>query len=158
MAIASICVLAFQVHADAQSLLERLVMPGPLVEGHAKLEAQCSKCHEPFSRHSQTKLCLDCHKDVAADRAARLGVHGREAEALKRECKQCHTDHKGRGADINQLDRETFNHDFSNYKLVDAHRNVPCESCHVVKSQVPQDSIGLFRMSQEGRSASRPAW
>lgn len=133
--ITSIFVLVLQARAHAQTLLERLVMPGPLVEGHAKLEAQCSKCHEPFSRHSQTKLCLDCHKETAADRATRKGIHGREREALTLECKQCHTDHKGRSADINQLDRETFNHDLSNYKLVDAHSSVPCEGCHTEKGK-----------------------
>jgi hypothetical protein len=34
-----------------------------------------------------------------------------ERRAATLECKQCHTDHKGRNADINQLDRETFDHD-----------------------------------------------
>lgn len=129
-AIAGLATLWLQVPAPAQTLLERLVMPGPLVEGHAKLEAQCTKCHEPFSRHSQSNLCLDCHKDIAADRAARTGIHGREREALSAQCRQCHSDHKGRAFDVTQLDRETFNHDLTNYRLVDAHRTVPCAGCH----------------------------
>ncbi len=85
-------------------------MPGPLVSGHAKLEKECNSCHEPFSRQSQTRLCIACHKDTAADRRDRQGFHGRHADALSKDCKYCHTDHKGRNADIVQLDRETFNH------------------------------------------------
>ena len=54
--------------ARSQNLFEQLVTPGPLVSGHAKLEKDCSNCHEPFSRRSQTRLCLACHKDIAADR------------------------------------------------------------------------------------------
>jgi hypothetical protein len=50
---------------------------------------------------------------------------------LNRECRACHTEHKGRNADIMQLDRERFDHDLANYRLVDAHRTVDCNSCHV---------------------------
>jgi len=128
--IASFCALPFQDRALAQSVLERIVTPGPLVQGHAKLEAECSKCHEAFSRNSRTRLCLDCHKEIAADRTAQHGFHGRERRAATLPCNQCHTDHKGRNADINQLDRETFDHDFTNFKLVDAHKTVPCAGCH----------------------------
>jgi hypothetical protein len=128
--IAAVCWLSLHPRAAAQTLLERLIMPGPLVEGHAKLEARCTNCHEPFSRHSQTKLCLDCHKETAADRATHKGLHGLERAASTEPCIHCHTDHKGRGADISQLDRETFDHDLTNFKLVDAHRSVPCDGCH----------------------------
>ncbi len=106
-------------------------MPGPVSEGHAKLEGECTKCHEPYSRQSQTALCLDCHKDVAADRTSLNGFHGRQPEAAKLDCRHCHTDHKGRDADIKQLDRQTFNHDLTNYRLVDSHKTVRCEGCHV---------------------------
>jgi len=133
LAIAGLATLWLAMPASAQTLLERLVMPGPLVEGHAKLEAECSKCHEPFARHSQSNLCLDCHKEVAADRSNRTGLHGREREAVAAPCRQCHSDHKGREFDVTQLDRETFNHDLANYRLVDSHRNVPCTGCHLEK-------------------------
>jgi hypothetical protein len=126
----ALLLLALQGRALPQTLFEKLVMPGPLVQGHAKLEEKCSNCHEPFSRHSQTRLCLDCHKEIKADRTDRVGFHGRGQRAATLQCNQCHTDHKGRGADIKQLDRETFDHNQTNFKLVDAHRSVPCISCH----------------------------
>ena len=106
-------------------------MPGPLVGGHAKLEKECGKCHEPFSRQSQTRLCLACHEEIAADRRLGKGFHGRQSDAAKRDCKHCHTDHKGRNADIVQLDRETFNHAFTNFDLRGAHKTARCDGCHV---------------------------
>ena len=119
--------------AWTQNLFEHLVMPGPLVAGHAKLEKECGSCHEPFSRKSQTRLCLACHKDIAADQAAGRRFHGRQSDAKKEECTHCHTDHVGREADIVQLDRETFDHAFTNFELRDAHRAVPCGDCHARK-------------------------
>lgn len=117
--------------ARSQGIFERLVMPGPLIEGHAKEEKDCNSCHEPFVRQSQTRLCLACHKTVATDRQNGRGFHGRDPEASKAECKVCHTDHKGRSFDIVQLNRETFNHGFTNFALKGAHKRAGCEGCHV---------------------------
>ena len=128
-----ILIVAMHGVATAQSLLEKLVIPGPVIQGHAKFENECGKCHEPFSRQSQTRLCLDCHKETAADRRLRKGFHGLQPDAVKQECRHCHTDHKGRDADINQLDRETFDHGLTNYQLKDAHKAVRCEGCHLPK-------------------------
>jgi hypothetical protein len=114
---------------QSQTLFEQLVMPGPVVEGHAKLEKECGNCHEPFSRKSQTRRCLDCHKEIAVDRTTSRGFHGRQPDT-KQECNHCHTDHKGRDADIVQLDRETFNHAFTTFLLRDAHKAVSCSGCH----------------------------
>jgi hypothetical protein len=113
-----------------QSLFEKLVMPGAVVAGHAKLEKECANCHEPFSPRSQTRLCLACHKEIVADRRTSSRFHGRQPDAAKQECTHCHTDHEGRGADIVQLDRETFNHAFTNFDLRNAHTAVPCVDCH----------------------------
>ncbi|MGB8401107.1 cytochrome c3 family protein [Bradyrhizobium sp.] len=121
---------ALTLPAQAQNLFEQLVMPGLLVEGHAKLEKECGNCHEPFSRKSQTRLCLDCHKETAKDRQTGKRFHGRQPDAAKQQCTHCHTDHKGRDADIVQLDRETLNHAFTNFELRDAHKPVPCAGCH----------------------------
>ena len=114
----------------AQNLFEQLVTPGPLVAGHAKLEKECGNCHEPFTPRSQTRLCVACHKDISADRQAHTRFHGRDPEAAIQECNHCHTDHEGRDADIVQLDRETFNHAVTSFKLRDAHAAVPCVDCH----------------------------
>ena len=107
------------------------MIPGPLIEGHAKLEKDCANCHEPFTKPAQSRLCLSCHKDVAADRQLQRGFHGRRPDARTNDCKSCHTDHKGRGVDIVQLDRETFNHAFTNFKLEGAHKIARCAGCHL---------------------------
>src|SRR5262249_29985392 len=99
-------------------------------DGHAKLEKDCGNCHEPFARKSQTRLCLACHKEITADRLARKRFHGRQPDAAKLECTHCHSDHKGRDADIVQLDRETFNHAFTNFDLRASHMTVLCSGCH----------------------------
>jgi hypothetical protein len=114
----------------SQNVFEQLVIPGPLVGGHEKLEKDCANCHEPFSRRSQTRLCLACHKEIAADREMARGFHGRQPDATRQDCTHCHTDHKGRNADIVELDRETFNHTFTNFELRDAHQAAQCSGCH----------------------------
>ncbi len=115
--------------ADAASL-ETLMMPGKLIQGHAKFEGQCKKCHERFSKRGQSKLCLDCHKKVTADINSHKGYHGRIRDINTTECKLCHTEHKGRRADIVMLDKETFDHGATDFPLRGAHINVRCASCH----------------------------
>jgi hypothetical protein len=116
-------------HAENTSL-KTLLMPGKLVQGHAKLESDCNKCHVSFEKKAQDKLCVDCHKEVAADIAKNIGFHGRITPGATPPCKQCHTDHKGRDADIVGLDRDTFNHARTDFKLEGRHAAVSCDSCH----------------------------
>ncbi len=121
--------------AGAQNIFEKLVMPGELVEGHAKLEKDCKNCHEAFTKHSQSRLCLACHKEIARDREQGRGLHGKRPDAAKADCNRCHTDHKGRKADIVQFDKETFNHAFTNFQLAGAHKDASCEGCHAAKTK-----------------------
>ena len=115
----------------AETLFEKLVMPGEVIEGHAKFEKDCGKCHESFAKTGQNRLCLDCHKPVAADLTAKSGFHGKHPTIKDTECRHCHTDHKGRKTDIVGLDRQTFNHELSDFALKGAHKAAACDSCHV---------------------------
>ena len=112
----------------AQSL-EGVLMPGPVIQGHAKYEGDCRKCHVPFERTAQDALCRDCHKEVAADVRDRHGYHGRMAPQA---CRSCHTDHKGRAARIVKLDERSFDHKLTDFPLLGAHGAavVKCASCH----------------------------
>ena len=110
---------------------ETLLMPGKLTNAHAKYEEQCSLCHDRSDRKRQTRLCLDCHKDIAADVAAKRGFHGHLAGITTSECRGCHSEHLGRGADIVKLSRSQFDHDGTDFPLRDAHASVACASCHV---------------------------
>ncbi len=112
--------------ADVSSLL----MPGKVIEGHAKLEAKCVECHVKFDKEGQTKLCKDCHKKVGADVLDHKGFHGKLKE--EKECRECHTDHKGRDAHIVIFDQNKFDHVQTEFQLKGGHLNekVKCKDCH----------------------------
>jgi hypothetical protein len=110
---------------------ESLLMPGKVISGHAKLEAKCEECHVKFNKDAQNKLCKDCHKEVKADVLDKKGFHGRLDS--EKDCKECHTDHKGRNAKIVLLDVNKFDHDKTDYPLKGAHQKqdkVKCKDCH----------------------------
>lgn len=110
--------------------IETLVMPGPVIEGHAEVEAECSSCHQAFQRTRQRTLCLECHEEVAADLEAASGYHGRDREAATQPCASCHTDHEGRDADIVILDEAAFDHDLTDFSLLGKHAETACTDCH----------------------------
>ena len=78
--------------------LESVMMPGKVIQGHLKWEDTCEKCHKRFDKEAQNQLCKDCHKDVNKDVMQKKGYHGKLKES--RSCYECHTDHKGRAANI----------------------------------------------------------
>jgi hypothetical protein len=110
---------------------EKLVMPGPVIEGHAKIEGECSKCHDPFDATAQRKRCLACHEDVARDIQAGSGFHGRGPGTKSAECRSCHPEHRGRDFDATGLDPHAFDHRFTDYPLRGAHLKLACASCHL---------------------------
>jgi hypothetical protein len=120
---------AFAMEARAGSI-EKLVMPGELAAAHAKYEESCSSCHAPFSKAKQADLCLACHKDVREDIARNTGLHGRSKWVAGNTCAHCHSDHKGRTADIVQFNRSTFDHAATDFPLKDSHAALACGSCH----------------------------
>jgi hypothetical protein len=118
--------LAALAPAAAQNI-ESVLRPGDLIQGHAKWEEECTKCHVRFERTAQDRLCSDCHKEVGQDMRERAGYHGR----LKPQtCRSCHTDHKGRSARIVELDKKKFDHAQTDYVLRGKHVKVECEKCH----------------------------
>jgi hypothetical protein len=116
--------------AMAANLFESVVMPGKLIQGHAKFESECQKCHEPFDKQAQPRLCADCHKEVATDIEARKGYHGRMPS---KPCRECHSDHKGRETKIAILDEARFDHRHTDYLLRGKHgdEKLRCSACHV---------------------------
>lgn len=110
--------------------IETLIMPGEVISGHAKIESECSQCHARLSKTGQNELCLDCHKEVRKDLQSKQGFHGRKAGLSDLECKTCHTDHKGRNTDIVKLNRDSFDHQGTDFALKGAHSGLSCDSCH----------------------------
>ncbi len=119
-----------QVMADELSIKQKILMPGPLTEAHAELESNCDNCHVPFTKETMTQRCLDCHDDIAADRANSAGYHGLAAAASQDACETCHTDHEGRDTDITGLIREMFNHANTRFPLQGHHQQLACNDCH----------------------------
>ena len=111
--------------------IETLLMPGKVASAHAKFEETCANCHDRSNRDRQSALCMDCHKDVAADVRGKIGFHGRLPAIERAQCKSCHADHLGRDADILRMNATAFNHDNTDYPLRGQHALVECGSCHV---------------------------
>lgn len=110
--------------------LERLVMPGRVIAGHADVEAECNECHDADSDQAVALLCTACHEDIGNDRLGKTGFHGRFPASRKNECIVCHTDHEGRKADIVQIDSGIFDHSFTDFVLKGAHIEANCSDCH----------------------------
>lgn len=124
---------------------ETLLMPGKLSTAHAKYEEQCTQCHDRSDRNRQTHLCLDCHKEIAADLAHQRGFHGRLRGIETSQCRACHSEHLGRAGDIVKLNRDEFDHEGTDYPLRGAHLNATCESCHAAGTpfrKTPVECIG----------------
>jgi hypothetical protein len=116
--------------ANADSVGD-ILSPGQLIQGHAKVEGECAKCHKRFDKAAQNTLCKDCHKDIAKDITEMRGFHGRLKE--QKDCKECHTDHKGRDAKIVIFSSAKFDHAQTNFQLKGGHLNdkVQCKDCHL---------------------------
>jgi hypothetical protein len=115
--------------ASQESTMRTLLMPGELISGHAREEANCGACHQSFAKEAQDALCLDCHKEISADIDGNLGLHGRSYQA-ESGCKECHSDHLGRDANITPLNEDSFDHQLTDFELQGAHTQLACSSCH----------------------------
>ena len=121
--------------AGRATTLESLLMPGAVILGHAEYEDDCDLCHERFKKLSQRQLCLDCHKKVATDVKKETGFHGLNSDVTNVECKHCHTEHKGRDADVIRLDKEVFDHTLTDFPLKGGHMRQVCTACHLSKDK-----------------------
>lgn len=148
------CFPVSQVMAGHFDPLERLVMPGKLSTGHAKYENDCTKCHKRFEKGAQNDLCLDCHKPVAKDVKEKKGLHGKITDINTRSCSTCHHEHRGREADIVPFDRDSFDHDRTDFELRGTHAQITCNDCHDSKEKyrkVPSDCVGCHKTDDAHR-------
>lgn len=110
--------------------LESVLSPGELSKAHAKYDNDCAQCHTREGRQQLNQLCLACHKPVATDIGQGTGFHGRKPGVKTAQCKLCHSEHKGRDADIVQLNTNAFMHDFTDFQLKGSHSVLGCNQCH----------------------------
>lgn len=126
------------VHAQS---IESILAPGKLIQAHAKWENECARCHVRFERKAQDGLCMGCHKEVGADTRGKTGFHGR---IKPQACNTCHTDHKGRNAQIVSLDKKQFDHQQTDFVLRGKHQQVECEKCHVAGRKYREAQSGCL--------------
>src|SRR5450830_250980 len=123
--------------AGAQGI-ESILAPGKVIQGHAKLEDECKQCHVKMARQAQSGLCMDCHKEVGADMRSKTGFHGRQKPQA---CNSCHTDHKGREAQIASFDKKKFDHTQTDFQLRGKHQPLACDKCHVSGKKYGEASL-----------------
>jgi hypothetical protein len=149
----TMALLAFCLTTVQAKNIEFAIMPGSVIEAHADLEEQCEKCHVRFNPGAQPQLCLDCHEAVAEDVKTKQGYHGRLEDT---NCRDCHTDHKGRDARIVELDEISFDHAQTDFQLIGKHEKASCESCHeagILYRKTPSACIACHRKEDEHKGS-----
>lgn len=149
-----ILLMIFSICGQAQALsFDQLLRPGKLIEGHSRYEDKCETCHEKLNKEQQNERCVGCHdhRNIASDIKDNKGFHGK-AEIISRVlCSHCHTDHKGRDADVVLFDADSFDHTVSDFELEGKHRNTECSACHRPEdkySQAPGGCIDCHKDNQ----------
>ena len=145
------CVM--NVHAESSN---DLLLPGKVIQGHSKYEGECSNCHKPYNKAAQAGLCKDCHKEIRKDVDEKHGFHGLMKDTP--DCKVCHTEHKGRDANISKLNTVGFDHATTGYILKDGHLNpkVLCKDCHPPSKkyrQAPTKCVGCHERDDKHKGA-----
>ena len=124
-------ILTLQAYGQGQStegLFNKLLAPGPLIEGHKDLETKdCFKCHEAGGGVPD-RLCMDCHKEIREDVQTNTSFHGQ----VKKACSKCHPDHKGRNYNTVFVNEKTFNHNKTGFKLENSHKGLKCQKLQML--------------------------
>jgi len=149
------------VSAHAADSVESVLSPGPVIEGHVKLEGDCKNCHVRFKKSAQQGLCMDCHEDVGKDVARHMGFHGRLKKG-EQDCRRCHTEHKGRHVDITGLDPDRFDHKLTDFPLRDGHTasKIKCVDCHRKGKKyrdAPSDCVACHKKDDKHKGSLGPA-
>jgi len=110
----------------------QLTSPGALATAHANIDGDdnCGKCHEA-GKQVVAKLCLDCHKDLAAELGASRGLHGKQYKG--KACEECHVEHLGKNARLVRWPggaMEKLDHGLTGWALEGGHTKPACLDCH----------------------------
>lgn len=106
------------------------ISPGELCKAHADLEgvSNCTKCHTVGNKVSREK-CLECHTEIKANIDAKKGYHA-SSDVVGKNCAVCHSDHHGRDFQVIKLNKKTFDHKKTGFKLEGVHAKQECIACH----------------------------
>ena len=96
------------------------------VSSHAEIGGNCGACHaSPLGGQTMADRCLDCHANVREQLSAERAFHGRIPGG--KDCRQCHTEHKGPHADITSF--ADFDHNWTAFTLTGQHQKAECRAC-----------------------------
>jgi hypothetical protein len=137
--------------------------PGPLHPAHARLPelaqgTRCAACHLAGAG-LDAEACTRCHTAIAAQAAARTGLHGgMVAEELAR-CEHCHGEHHGDTAPlipphafarVGFPDPAAYDHRHVVFGLTGAHARLACVRCHEhADAQQPPAGGRFLGLSQQ---------
>lgn len=144
------------VYADS---VDDILSPGKLITGHAKFDSDCVQCHKKFDKAGQNTLCKDCHKEIGKDVAELKGFHGRQKE--QKDCKACHSEHKGRDAKIIVMSPDKFDHNETDFELKGGHLDpkVKCKDCHDPKKkfrEAPSPCVACHKKDDKHKNSLGP--
>ncbi len=131
--------------AAGAASVETLLMPG-------KVRKRSRKAGDHLRQLAMTAPTRALRPPCAWTATSRLppmlrthrGYHGRMANAGAGECRACHTEHKGRTADIVQLDRAHFDHQLTDFSPARC-------ACRAALRELPQAAGGLARRGRHLR-------
>jgi len=114
--------------------------PGVVIQNfksHADFEPNCNLCHQPLET-KMAEACTACHTEVGDQISREDGTHGSLADVNN--CAECHAEHKGRDFDPVKAALLNFDHNKTEFRLVDQHAKAECEDCHRDKRYDQADS------------------
>lgn len=124
-----------------------MVNPGPLAEGHTKIQDDCFSCHVPLLGPSDEK-CQACHKlaDIRVEKPRLLSFH-RLLDEMR--CSTCHTDHLG---EESAMATRKFDH----VVLTETTQGL-CHQCHAKPPGLTHHGVKFECRSCHGKEAWKPA-
>ncbi|MCK5884419.1 MAG: hypothetical protein KAG61_12075 [Bacteriovoracaceae bacterium] len=110
----------------AESLLSKLISPGPLSKYHAAgEELNCFECHST-GKGTPDQKCLKCHTTIEKSTYHQNLLKGKN-------CSSCHSEHKGRSSSLVKFNQDNFDHSLTGYSLEGKHADLKCVQCHTRK-------------------------
>jgi hypothetical protein len=112
----------------------------PLKGGHLNEKVKCKSCHLPEKKFREApSTCISCHKK-----------NDKHKGGLGTDCAKCHTEKDWKSTE--------FDHDKTDFRLVDKHVDVKCKSCHINNKfkDTPKDCFSCHKKDDKHKGKFGP--
>ncbi len=112
----------------------------PLKGAHLNEKVQCKSCHLPEKKFRDApSTCIGCHKK-----------DDKHKGGLGTDCAKCHTEKDWKTTE--------FDHDKTDFKLLDKHIDVKCKSCHINNrfKETPKDCYSCHKKDDKHKGKFGP--